>query len=379
MGSRARGFTLIELLVVMLIVGLVSIFVIPPVIHAYGERSIQSAATLVQSTLSTARDDSARYSAPYGVRFVPDPTLPGTSARLLPIGPASDYSEGLIDIYSPAVHTWTAGNPPPFSGKTGNAPYAWWPVRTFNPSFVSNGRPVHPQVITVVESPFDRDKILIDPPAENPWHPPTGWAWNVRVGDRLQIGTSKWYTVVGPYATTNDQGFVNSGSPNTPSPLTRVYPDGSIHPVEFLFLVNGQDDDGDGFADNGWDGVDNDLIAGIDNLDEWETEKFTASYTNANNSSLTYTIRRRPVPVGSPRGLDLPAGVVVDTKELPSEILLDATGAAVASGPYGIPSRFGLSAHEFRIHLIERGRADHEAWVVLNARTGAVSAEVQSP
>ncbi len=59
--------------------------------------------------------------------------------------------------------------------------------------------------------------------------------------------------------------------------------------------------------------------------------------------------------------------------------MIDASGAVVDSGPYGVPSRIGLKSHEYRIHLIERGRADHEAWVVLNARTGAVSAEVQSP
>ncbi len=85
------------------------------------------------------------------------------------------------------------------------------------------------------------------------------------------------------------------------------------------------------------------------------------------------------MPVGNPRGLDLPAGVVVDTKDLPAEILLDSTGAAIDAGPYGNPSRFGMKAHEFRIHLIERGKADNEAWVILNARTGAITAEVQSP
>ena len=45
---------------------------------------------------------------------------------------------------------------------------------------------------------------------------------------------------------------------------------------EFLFLVNGVDDNKDGYVDNGWDGVDNDgdgivdqVIPGVNPFGEW--------------------------------------------------------------------------------------------------------------
>ena len=52
--------------------------------------------------------------------------------------------------------------------------------------------------------------------------------------------------------------FVNVGPPGATSPpATTHYPTGT-NPVEFLFLVNGQDDNKNGWVDEGWDGVDND-------------------------------------------------------------------------------------------------------------------------
>ena len=47
--------------------------------------------------------------------------------------------------------------------------------------------------------------------------------------------------------------------------------------MEFLFLVNGQDDNRNGFIDEGFDGVDNDCDGVIDDLGEWEVETWTSA------------------------------------------------------------------------------------------------------
>ena len=80
---------------------------------------------------------------------------------------------------------------------------------------------------------------------------PTSWYWNIRIGDKLRFGdVGPLYTVVGPMTTYTSELFVNCGTPGvdfpgTKSPLIR-FADGSLVEVEFLFLVNGKDDDGNG-------------------------------------------------------------------------------------------------------------------------------------
>ncbi len=54
--------------------------------------------------------------------------------------------------------------------------------------------------------------------------------------------------------------------------LNRSYPDGATHTVEYLLLVNGKDDDNNGYVDDGWDGVDNNGNGQVDELEEWEIE-----------------------------------------------------------------------------------------------------------
>ena len=56
----------------------------------------------------------------------------------------------------------------------------------------------------------------------------------------------------------------------------------TVH-VEYLFLVNGQDDDSDGFVDNGWDGVDNDQDGNID-IDPDVTTNYNATTTTSGPS-----------------------------------------------------------------------------------------------
>jgi len=132
--------------------------------------------------------------------------------------------------------------------------------------------------------------------------------------------------------TTNAIAECTTGSPTNP---------------EFLFLVNGVDDNRDGYIDSGWDGFNNDYANLTDDLLEWETETWLGAYgtqtmidpitpasqsptpdwVNANKNNyagdLTYNIKRRPVPVQGARETILPGGVVIDatTSVMPSGIV----------------------------------------------------------
>jgi hypothetical protein len=318
-----------ELLVVVSIVVLVSVITLPAIRSDYRERSIQEAARMVQGELVAARDEAARFNTARGIRFVPDLTMPDTCSQILPIGSASDYSLGLVSTTDPA--TLPAGFTLPYP------------------------------CLMVEQCPFDAKGLRAEP---------TAWAWNVRAGDQIRITPAgPLYTVIGPIDPANptaDQYVV---------PVQILDRQDGKGPLDYLWLVNGQDDDRNGFIDDGWDGVDNDNDKAIDEADEWEAERWLGPPVVA----LPYVIRRRPAQADQTRVLTLPAGVVVDTKGMPAEVVIDATGAVTETGPYGVPSRIGLMSHEFRIHLIERGISGNEAWVIINARTGQVTADVRSP
>ena len=75
--------------------------------------------------------------------------------------------------------------------------------------------------------------------------------------------------------------FVNVGKAGTASPFPDPAGTGAF--PEFLLLVNGRDDNKDGWIDSGWDGVNNNfdfekangLPHLIDEISEWvETEKW---------------------------------------------------------------------------------------------------------
>src|SRR5262249_32910070 len=151
-----------------------------------------------------------------------------------------------------------------------------------------------------------------------------------------------YYTVVGPMTVPNAEMFVNDG-PVGKSSLSESYYDGlanqsTVNP-EYLFLVNGVDDNGDGYIDNGVNGVNENqnfavLKSGVnptggipipDDLDEWiplagtpptETETFqgsqatqqfagVATLDQTQNPAVQVVVRpwskwiitRRPVPV----------------------------------------------------------------------------------
>ncbi|QEH38165.1 hypothetical protein OJF2_67630 [Aquisphaera giovannonii] len=393
MGARAArgrrsGFTLIELLIVISIILLVSAATLPAVVSAYNHRQVSEAARIIQAALVGARDAATKNGAPAGLRFLPDPALnvfDGTTLRMdptkilaadrfVPIQLAPDYTEGRIRMIASgstlnydtsAINPYTYFIYPPSKSPTG--------VTTYYPA-LSN------RLLYVEQEVFDKDGLL---------NPPTSWYWNVRIGDKIQINnTGVFYTVVGPMQVNNPELFVNVGVPGTVPPMkavTSAQVSGNHYP-EFLFLVNGVDDDRDGFVDNGWDGVDNDLDGVTDRAPvissagvvssywEWtETETWQSSSTSyLTQGQLPYTLVRRPVIAPGARETGLPSNVVVDlttwNAAVPerSRVPLDATngtfdilitpdGSVVPTTTYSSPTSFGMGASFFHLWLAERG------------------------
>jgi prepilin-type N-terminal cleavage/methylation domain-containing protein len=265
---RVRGFTLIELLVVITIILIVSVLTIPTIASGWSHRQVSEAARVLQANLAGARDAAIRDNAPSGIRLIPDPILNGINPatglldpafplaynRLVPIGPAPSYSEGLFTQYrGPGLPAAVAALPYPGPG-TPAVP---------NPTYGNT------TALMVYQAYLDPTGALA---------PPTNWSWNIRIGDKIQFNNSgPEYTVIGPMvitpATGNVEEFINWGAPGTISPLT----DAAGHPLDFLLLVNGQDDNGNGWVDEGWDGVDNDGRNGVDDIGEWGPGAFVGS------------------------------------------------------------------------------------------------------
>lgn len=362
--KRPRGgFTLVEILVVIAIVMLASIVALPTLLPLLNGRHLSEAARIFTASLAGVKDAAIRANEPRGLRLLPDPTMTipalGNSNagslqlcynRMVPIEPAADYSEGAVTI-GPQI---TAGalstmpNWPPAYPKGGS--YG----ALFPPSPVGSGSTT-PSVLMVEESPFDGGYVTSGTPND-----PCSWFWNVRVGDKIRInGSGRSYTIIGPctvspWGTTastqgNPELFVNVGPPGTTPPLVRQYynavtgaPSIAFTP-EFLFVVDGQDDNTNGWVDEGWDGYDQNANGIPDDIGEWSTigeqeawqgalatATLTDNGTGASPSptwigfnnpkpnwqacvhNVTYTIQRRPVPTPGAREIFLPSNVVID-------------------------------------------------------------------
>jgi prepilin-type N-terminal cleavage/methylation domain-containing protein len=410
-----RGFTMVELLVVILIIVLVSAVVLPQVLPAINHRQVTEAGRIFQAGLVQARSSAVGKNAPRGIRLLEDPTYrlrdPNTSIlafnRWVPIEPGPDYSNGLVtvwpvpDNYSLIFTTNSAPPYPILNPDNSQTVYPYFPpnVPSQNPPYVSSTNPSFGQCLMVEEAPFMGNDISPGPnsgPAN-----PTSWFWNIRVGDRMQLGDAGgYYTVVGPMTVNNPELFVNDGPPGTRSTLSRTYSDRNNNFItgypEFLFLVNGIDDNGDGWIDSGFDGMDwgrdvprcpPDVIppnpppitvgidGRVDNVLEWETETWQASLSRFNTAvrdpfysngpfmtpgnpaiqqPMPYVITRRPVVSPGATETTLPTNVVIDatswnsTRErsrLPIDsnsrsvdILLNPTGTAVLTTLYSSPS-----------------------------------------
>jgi prepilin-type N-terminal cleavage/methylation domain-containing protein len=357
--DRRCGFTLVELMVVIMIITIT--FTLVAVVLPRGALTNREAARLVHGALVAARDAAIGHGAPRGIRLALDPTFPVhwlsngqidpsyplCANRVIPIEPAPDYSEGLVSILNvPGV--LPPGFPPPYLGsKSYTYPY-----------------PSH--VLMVEECPVSPFTGLINSP--------TSWYWNIRIGDQIRFHNSgTWYTVVGPMTTPNGELFVNCGTPGvdfpgTKSPLKRWY--GQVVEVDFLFLVNGVDDDGDGFIDSGFDGVDNNGNGLTDDLAEWEVEKWSASLASSPRVDMPYAIRRRPVPSPGTTAVELPSSVVIDlstwgtTKErsrLPVnpfsgevDVLLSPRGEVIPTTVYSCPSSASFGSSYLHFWLADR-------------------------
>jgi len=353
--TTSRGFTLIELLVVMLIIMLVSAATLPAILSGLQQRQMSEAGRIFQAALAGARDSAIANNAPRGIRLLPDPVLtspavgnangaiPGTTTwacnRFIPIEPAADYSAGRVTFFNPA---WNSNNTPAWYLDSAYSSY----VNFYGANGVSG-------VLMVMQSFTDASLTAVDL---------TSWAWNLRVGDKIQfepsgssgqdVGVGSVYTIVGPIAQPNPEGFINYGAsgPPTPTGYTSGFP-----PPEFLLLVNGVDDDSDGFVDNGFNGVTTPL-----NL--YESEKWlgpqVAQAANPSTSILHYVAKRRPVPARGARETLLPANVVIDLttwnrsdpffperSRLPVDpnsryidVLLDPSGQVIQTSQYSSPA-----------------------------------------
>ena len=237
-------------------------------------------------------------------------------------------------------------------------------------------------------------------------NPPTSWFWNIRVGDKIQVNNSgDLYTVVGPMVVApwngNPEMFVNLGLPGAAIPST-YYPTRSFTPPgstqaityqpDFLFVVNGQDDNGNGLVDEGWNGIDDNLDGIRDNLPEWEPETWLGSIGNTLSTitinpvppppvifgriqNQSYTIIRRPVPSPNARETALPANVVIDLTSVllanqersrfpvgtidpytgHVDIVLTPRGDVVPTTTYSSPASVGLTGAFYHFWLAERG------------------------
>ena len=171
-----------------------------------------------------------------------DPTKILASNRFIPIQLAPDYSEGFVSIMDPMtsdVHRRPANVP--LSGGHSPAGATYYPagnrrdaLRRARRSIDPTTRTAQPADLLVLEHPHrrqDPDQQLGDlvhrrrPDDDDPAIPSCS-STSVLPGRRLRILCD--------------------------APTARRY-----NP-EFLFLVNGVDDNHDGYIDKGWDGVDND-------------------------------------------------------------------------------------------------------------------------
>ncbi len=162
----------------------------------------------------------------------------------------------------------------------------------------------------------------------------------------------------------------------------------TVYP-EFLFLVNGLDDNQNGWIDEGYDGVEQQHLVREPEQPARMTpmrspngkhEAWPASFVGqAVPTNQPYTIQRRPAPVSNSREISLPTNVVIDlttwgnpalnlgTQERSQfppgvinpytgyvDILLYPNGTVVPTTIYSTPSSFGMSGAFFHFWLAER-------------------------
>ncbi len=293
--------------------------------------------------------------------------LPLAANRIIPIEAAPEYSEGAVNIAGGGI---TLNIPYPAINGGGN-----YPVLNNVTALGGNCLMVEESVVYL-----QAGQILLNEP--------TTWYWNIRVGDKIQLnGAGLWYTVVGPMVITpqsttiggvtyaNPELYVNVGPPGTQSPWGQVQAGVPVSP-EFLFLVNGVDDNQNGIIDEGFNGINDNPLNGnyVDDLSEWEAESWSSSALAAGVLNLPYTIQRRPAPATNGRETALPTNVVVDLttwnyayqerSQFPPgvlnpytgyvDILVYPNGTVVPTTIYSTPASFNMAGSFFQFWLAER-------------------------
>jgi hypothetical protein len=322
--------------------------------------------------------------------------FPLAYSRIVPIGSAPLYSEGYAALYNASSLNFTT---------TSANELAFWQYNPGTLTWTDNNNKTNypvPGLVNGFSAAVNNSTALVvvqadvDPNNGGPASP-TSWFWNIRVGDQIQFSNSGiWYTVIGPMAIppsgiatsgtnapsiTNPDMFVNVGPPGQQSPLASALPTPFYPYPEFLILVNGQDDNGNGWIDEGWDGVDNDGDGIVDDLaNEWfDNELFLGAIGSeipgtGSSKGIKYTIRRRPAPLPGAREISLPADVVIDattwgntfperTRVPPGvfnafsgtiELLINPDGSVVPTTIYSSPASFGLNGAFCHFWLAER-------------------------
>ena len=252
---RPSGLTLTELLVVIAIILLLSAATLPQAYVAFAEREVSEAASLVQANISLTRDRAAGTGQPQGIRFLPDPDLTDTSSgvaggavasnRMVALSTPPNYSEGMV---IPIVEIYNA------------APY-----RT------------HPDGDIRRLAIYGAKSEFVDSgggPIELPL-PPTSWYYNIRQGDTIRIGgAGNRFTIAGPMTIgplvlppgarpNNPERFINRTDRLGVNDETDLaLPNNGIY--EVLYVVNGRDDNNNGYTDEQFDGIANNGFGPID-------------------------------------------------------------------------------------------------------------------
>jgi prepilin-type N-terminal cleavage/methylation domain-containing protein len=395
--THRAAFTLVELLVVLAIIGLVAVATLPVVLGSMQQGAINEAARQLHGELAQARDRAIQANAPRGFRLIPDAYDPTigilTYSHLQAIEPAPDYTDGRLHDLSNAV--LTTGNAEPFRPVQPLPPAPGFSQLThffeFAPGdFRYDDRAINGPLCqipysyayaptgfrfrtwsVVAESKYSNVSGVVLP------NDPTSWYWNIRQGEKIRIeNAGGLHTIAGPIQpllvasqVVNPERFVNFGQPTA----YQSYPGNAVY--EFLIVLDGIDNDGDGFTDEQFDGINNDgdfypaghPLAGRpvidpgfngidDNLDGQIDEPlemflhfnpdgsviynpFFSEYEpegplTSSQTALRYTINRRPVPTPNSREIALPTGVVIDATTFDSRPPFVPERSRVPVDPY---------------------------------------------
>lgn len=359
-GSRRSGLTLLELLIVMAIILLVSVATIPVALGVFGEQEVSGAASTVHAMFSLTRDTAVRNGRPVGIRLIPDPDLAGSisggdyrmaSNRMLELQVPPDYTQG-------RAGKLTGHGLPELDGIT------WQLVA--HPTIPTMGNTFLVRRIAVVESKLEGESSFALPAPPLVPTDLTSWYGNIRQGERIRFDTTRQdYIVAGPFFRNvpqsgpparadylNSERFVYGPTcsfstapvlawiPSLPFPASAP-----ANRREILFVVNGRDDDGDGYVDEEFDGIDNNndglidpgyngvdddgdglidemdellfnRVGGVANYNpffaEYEEEVFIGAPVDGVQYASSYAITRRPIPSPDSREVQLPGNTVID-------------------------------------------------------------------